>query len=175
METQMSSFGTNISFKLRHGTNCSPLQVKKFHCRCLRTEGGRETRGSFLPPHDPATPVVWLASGVGVTPFLAMAAAEPGRDAVLVWRLREGDDPSWAAEALGHLRVLLVGPEGIAVPKGWHRLGERLDADALAAVVPDLASRTGYAAGSPTWVAAMRRVARAAGLRRLRTDRFLGY
>lgn len=139
------------------------------------TVAGSAVAGDFLPPRDPATPVLWLASGVGVTPFLAMAAAEPGRDAVLVWRLREGDDPSWAAEALGHLRVLLVGPEGIAVPEGWHRLGERLDADALAAMVPDLASRTGYAAGSPAWVAAMRRVARAAGLRRLRTDRFLGY
>ncbi|RIX27777.1 FAD-dependent oxidoreductase [Amnibacterium setariae] len=131
--------------------------------------------GDFLPPRDRGAPVVWLAGGVGVTPFLAMAEAESDRDAVLVWRLHEGDDPAWAAEALAHVRVLVVGPASLPLPAGWQRLGERLDAAALAAAVPDLASRAGYAAGSPTWIGAARAAARRAGLRRLRTDRFLGY
>ncbi|MBW4040858.1 MAG: FAD-dependent oxidoreductase [Acidobacteria bacterium] len=136
---------------------------------------GSVVAGDFLAPRDRAARVLWLASGVGVTPFLAMAEAEPQRDAVLVWRLRDGDDASWAAAALARVRVLVVAPPTIPVPEGWERLGDGLDGAALTAAVPDLAERRGYAAGSPSWVAAARRAARTAGLGRLRTDRFLGY
>jgi ferredoxin-NADP reductase/Na+-translocating ferredoxin:NAD+ oxidoreductase RnfD subunit len=136
---------------------------------------GSVVAGDFLPPRDPAAPVLWLASGVGVTPFLAMAEAEPQRDAVLVWRLHAGDDPAWAADALTRVRVLVVGPADVPLPGGWTRLGERLDPEALLGAVRDLPGRRGYAAGSPTWVAAARRVAKQAGLPRIRTDRFLGY
>jgi hypothetical protein len=104
-----------------------------------------------------------------------MAEAQPFRDAVLVWRLHEGDDPAWAVDALQHVRVLVVAPDGVPVPQGWERLDGRLDGVALIGAVPDLAHRAGSAAGSPSWVASARRAARAAGLRRLRTDRFLGY
>jgi ferredoxin-NADP reductase len=136
---------------------------------------GSVLAGDFLPPRDPASRVLWMASGVGITPFLAMAEAEPQRDAVLVWRLRDGDDPAWAAAALAQVRVLVVGPATVPVPEGWARVGGDLDGAALAAAVPDLAERRGYAAGSPSWVATARRLARTAGLGPLRTDRFLGY
>jgi ferredoxin-NADP reductase len=136
---------------------------------------GTVVAGDFLPPRAPSAPVLWLASGVGVTPFLAMAEAEPERDAVLVWRLRAEDDPGWAAGALARVRVLVVGPPGIVLPEGWQRLGDRLNAEDLLKAVPDLPMRRGYAAGSPTWVAVTRRTTRRAGLPRIRTDRFLGY
>jgi ferredoxin-NADP reductase/Na+-translocating ferredoxin:NAD+ oxidoreductase RnfD subunit len=139
------------------------------------TVAGSVVAGDFLPPRDPHAAVLWLTSGVGVTPFLAMAEAEPTRDAVLVWRLHDGDDPAWAVDALEHVRVLVVAPDSVPVPQRWERLGERLDGEALTGAVPDLAHRAGYAAGSPGWVAAARRAARTAGMRRLRTDRFLGY
>lgn len=136
---------------------------------------GTVVAGDFLPPRDPGAPVLWLASGVGVTPFLSMAEAEPERDAVLVWRLRDGDDVAWAAPALSHVRVVVVGPAGPPLPEGWRHAGERLDAEVLAAEVPDLRDRRGYAAGSPAWTAAVRRLTGGAGMRRIRTDRFLGY
>ncbi|GAA2753649.1 FAD-dependent oxidoreductase [Amnibacterium kyonggiense] len=136
---------------------------------------GSTVAGDFLPPRDPRTAVLWLASGVGVTPFLAMAETEPDRDAVLVWHLRAGDDPAWAAGALRRVRMLVVGPEDVPLPDGWERLGARLEREALVAAVPDLRERDGFVAGSPTWVALGRRVGRSAGMRRLRSDRFLGY
>jgi ferredoxin-NADP reductase len=139
------------------------------------TIAGSAVAGDFLPPRDPAVPVVWFAGGIGVTPFLAMAAAEPGRDAVLVWRLGAADDPAWASEALRDVRVLVVGPAETPLPDGWERIGDDLATARLSHVVRDLGRRTAYAAGAPSWVATVRRVARAAGIRRVRTDRFLGY
>ena len=170
-----SAPGTEVRIVTRRAERASSFK------RALATlpEGGAVAgsvvAGDFLPPRDPAAPVLWLASGVGVTPFLAMAEAEPERDAVLVWRLHAGDDPAWAEDALRGVRVLVVGPEEVPLPQGWTRLGDRLDGGALLAAVGDLPGRRGYAAGSPTWVAVARRVVKQAGLPRIRTDRFLGY
>lgn len=140
---------------------------------------GAAVAGDFLPPRDPAAPVLWIAGGIGVTPFTAMAAARASTDARLVWSVREGEDLEWVREATGALPVDLVGPGALADPAarppGWGYAGERLTAAALAAAVPDLASRTVYAAGSPALVSEARAAARAAGARRVRTDRFLGY
>ena len=170
-----SAPGTEVRIITRQADRASSFKQALAALPAGTAVAGSVVAGDFLAPRDPHAAVVWLTSGVGVTPFLAMAEAEPARDAVLVWRLHEGDDPAWAVDALRHVRVLVVGPESVPVPHGWERLGERLDGETLTGAVPDLAHRAGYAAGSPAWVAASRRAARAAGLRRLKTDRFLGY
>ena len=170
-----SAPGTEVRIVTRQAEHASSFKRALAAMPTGTTVAGTVLAGDFLAPRDTAAPVVWLASGVGVTPFLSMAESEPQRDAVLVWRLRDGDDPGWAAEALAHVRVLAVAPPTVPLPEGWAHIDGPLDAAALTAAVPDLAQRRGYAAGSPSWVAAARRAARAAGLRRLRTDRFLGY
>ena len=138
---------------------------------------GAAVAGDFLPPRDPGEKVLWIAGGIGVTPFTAMADAEPHRDAHLVWVVRDGDDLGWAADALGDVPVHVVGPEALreALPSGWRWAGERLARETLLAAAPDLADRAVYAAGSPVVVAAARRAAKAAGAGRVRTDRFVGY
>lgn len=170
-----SAPGTGVRIVTRQAARASSFKQALAAVPPGGAVAGSVVAGDFLPPRNPHQAVLWLASGVGVTPFIAMAEAEPARDAVLVWRLHDGDDPSWAAEALRHVRVLVVAPEGVPVPERWERLDDHLDGAALAGSVLDLAHRTGYAAGSPAWVASARRAARDAGLRRLRTDRFLGY
>jgi ferredoxin-NADP reductase len=170
-----SAPGTDVRIITRQAERASSFKRALAAVPVGGAVAGSAVAGDFLPPRDPHAAVLWIKSGVGVTPFLAMAEAEPTRDAVLVWRLHRGDDPAWAADALRHVRVLVVAPDGVPVPEGWERLGARLDGDALRAAVPDLAHRTAYAAGSPDWIGVSCRAAREAGLRRLRTDRFLGY
>ncbi|HEY0248863.1 MAG TPA: oxidoreductase [Gryllotalpicola sp.] len=142
------------------------------------TVGGDFTVGAETRPQ------LWLTSGVGVTPFLsaADAHARAGRstDAVLLWAVRDGDDLGWAPalDAAG-VRVLVVGPTSLSepgrLPDGWSYAGERLTADLLRRHVPDAARRAVWAAGSPRIVAAARAAAHGNGVRRIRTDRFIGY
>ena len=170
-----SAPGTEVRIVTRRAERASSFKRALTTLPVGAAVAGSVVAGDFVPPRDPAARVLWFASGVGVTPFLAMAEAEPHRDAVLVWRLHAGDDPTWAAAALARVRVLVVGPAGVPLPEGWRRIGDRLDPEVLLNAVRDLPGRRGYAAGSPTWVAVARRVAKQAGLPRIRTDRFLGY
>ena len=77
------------------------------------------------------------------------------------------------------ISIVLVVPPGSdvsTVPVGWRVIeGETLTADVLAAAVPDLAEREVLVSGSPLAVEAVRVDARAAGVKRLHTDAFLGY
>lgn len=66
-----------------------PENPSSFKRAVTDLEPGRELHatgisGDFVLPSDPAAPVLMVAGGIGVTPFASMAAAQPGRDAVLV-------------------------------------------------------------------------------------------
>ena len=143
--------------------------------------------GDFLLPRDRTTPLLLIASGVGITPFMSqlrsLAAGGDGtgpgtveRDVVLVYAAASVDELAYAAELhrMG-IRVLVCTPTDPQI-SGWTYLGPGLpDAQALAAAVPDVAQRAAYVSGSPAAVAAARASVRAAGGRSVRTDAFLGY
>ncbi|WP_187976309.1 FAD-dependent oxidoreductase [Mycetocola sp. JXN-3] len=127
---------------------------------------------------------LWLANGVGLTPFLAAADARTARPAsgpTLIWALRAGEDPVWAEPVLrrGGVRVLIVGPESLgldgALPEGWLYAGTRVDEHALAIARPAGRPTHAYVAGSPAFVVSASRAARSHGVHRVRTDRFIGY
>ena len=120
--------------------------------------------GDFTLPRNPAVPVLLVAGGIGITPFVSMvrsaAGAGGGRDIVVVHR---ASDPVYADEFAAVPGVRFV-PFYEARP----------DADALLAAVPDLASRTAYVSGPPGMVAALSAMLRRAGVRRIRRDVFSG-
>lgn len=132
--------------------------------------------GDFTPPARPAG-TVFVAGGIGITPFLSMLrAAGPGEDVVLVYRSSE-EAPAFLDElaALDHRVVLScpVAPEPL--PDGWVWLGPgRFDADDLMSAVPDLPGRTAYVSGPPAMVASLSAALRRIGVRRIRRDVFSG-
>lgn len=135
--------------------------------------------GDVRLPRAPGAPVLLLAGGIGVTPFVAMAeqAAHEGRDAVLVLRHGAASPPAYVERltATG-TRTFLVGPRpDWPLPARWHHVGPDLTPRVLAEAVPDLSRRRAYASGSPSWVARASQVLRTCGVRRVRRDAFVGY
>ena len=154
---------------------------------------GTTVAGDFLLPRDPGVPLLLVASGVGITPFMSQlrslaaggnlnpsaggtSAGQPARDIVLIYAASSVDELAYAAELHGMgIRVLVCTPTDPQI-SGWTWLGSGLpDAQALARAVPDLARRAAYVSGSPSAVAAARTAVRGAGGRSIRTDAFLGY
>ncbi|MDM7989737.1 FAD-dependent oxidoreductase [Arthrobacter sp. zg-Y877] len=140
--------------------------------------GATTVAGDFLLPRDARTPMLMIASGIGITPFISQLREVRGeeRDIVLVYAASSADELAYAAELQElDVRVLVCMPSDPGIP-GWTWLGPGLpDSDVLREKVPDVGDRAVYVSGSPQAVAAARKAVRGAGGRRIRTDPFLGY
>ncbi|MDY0911366.1 RnfABCDGE type electron transport complex subunit D [Rathayibacter festucae] len=136
--------------------------------------------GDFVLPADPATPLLLVAGGIGITPFasqLTAIAAGPRRDVVVVYAAPRLEDVAYREllRASG-ARVVLVSPEAPArLPEGWSHVAGRITAERLADAVPDAPRRVGFVSGSPAFVDSVRGALRAAGAKKVRTDAFAGY
>lgn len=139
--------------------------------------------GGFVLPADRSVPLVLVASGIGITPFVSQLraeAAEAGapRDVLLVYRVASAADVPYRDElAATGVRTLLVVPDGAALPPlpdHWH-VAARLDEQTLRGVLPEPATRTAYVSGSPAFVGLARDLLGRLGVRRVRTDAFAGY
>ncbi|HMR47693.1 MAG TPA: hypothetical protein PKE40_00490 [Arachnia sp.] len=136
--------------------------------------------GDFIPPSDDQ-PVVMLAAGIGVTPFISWlreAHTQGGhQDAVLVWAVRDPESAHFRDE-LAELgaRVILVSrtaPSHLYPQETW--AGPiRLDGERVADILPDLPERDAYISGTPRFVSRLRRGLRSCA-HGVHTDAFAGY
>jgi ferredoxin-NADP reductase/uncharacterized membrane protein SirB2 len=136
--------------------------------------------GDFVLPKQAARPLLFVASGIGITPFISqleqIARQGEKRDVVVLYSVSR-DVPY--ADRLAHLGfpVLLLAP---TVPKGmpenvtWIGAGP-LTPQSIASVVPDVRTRAAYVSGSPAFVHDTRGVLRRARARSVRADFFSGY
>jgi ferredoxin-NADP reductase len=138
--------------------------------------------GDFLLPRDTTVPLLLVAGGIGITPFISqlahLTASSEHRDVVVVYAVRDTDELAYASELeSAGVPVLVVAPSRPAsLPDGWQYLGSgHLDATQLADRVPRLTARAAYVSGPPSMVTSLRRDLRALGLRRVRSDYFSGY
>ncbi|MET3718404.1 MULTISPECIES: oxidoreductase [unclassified Arthrobacter] len=156
---------------------------------------GTSVGGDFVLPRDPRTPVLLIAAGIGITPYLAHLAAGAGRDrdTVLLLLARNAEEIAYASELeASGARILARVADGSAPPSFMTDAGPtvagdgnafsggtaacaRLDGATLKAIVPDIGGRTVYISGSPASVASLRQAAMNAGARSVHMDSFSGY
>jgi ferredoxin-NADP reductase len=138
--------------------------------------------GDFVLPRDPKIPLLLVAGGIGVTPYISqlsdLEASDVGRDVVLVYSSSSADDLAYAErlETHGH-PVFVVAPKvPRRLPAHWKYLGVGpLTADLLLSAVPDARDRAAYVSGPPALVRALTPALRRARVRSVRTDYFSGY
>ncbi len=142
--------------------------------------------GDFIMPKDPSARLVFIAGGVGITPFRSMIKSlmdrKEKRDIVLLYS-------EYRKERLSYMRLFEEARQAIGlsiVPFLTHEKTEARDpryrygfitAQAIAAEVPDYRERIFYVSGSPPMVSAMKRSLRELHVprARIRTDYFPGY
>lgn len=147
-------------------------------------EGGRlaitGVWGDFLLPTRNGVPVLMVAAGIGVTPFVSqlrhMRAAGEDRDVVLVYVASEASELAYRdeIEASGARVVVFTRDEPTDLPEHWRwARGVRLDADGLLRVVPDISARHAYISGPAGLIADLAPALERA--RSITTDAFSGY
>lgn len=143
---------------------------------------GTSVSGDFVLPQDVTQPLLMVAAGIGITPFVSqlaqLTATDEKRDIVLLYSVQAADDIAFI-DVLGAAgcRVVVLSPtRPLRLPTGWSwGGGGALSSGQIRAAVPDAASRATYLSGPPELVAGLERVLRQDGVKRIVTDVFTGY
>ena len=137
--------------------------------------------GDFVLPADTSRKLLLVAAGIGITPFvgqLERIANGDKRDVVVVYELTAIDDLAYGHELVAAgCRVIVIAPEVPEnLPIGWTWAGaEPLTAEKILETVPDARERETFLSGLPSMVPPLKRALRRSGIKRVRTDAFIGY
>jgi ferredoxin-NADP reductase len=138
--------------------------------------------GDFLLPREATRPLLFVAGGIGITPFMSqleqLARAGEDRDVVVVYSASSSGELPYADRLVDlGVPVLLIAPRGPAsAPHNWTYLGRGpVTASLLSSAIPDLSSRAAFVSGAPAFVHLVRSVLRASRVRPVKTDYFSGY
>ncbi|MGV9193494.1 FAD-dependent oxidoreductase [Microbacterium sp. MC2] len=136
--------------------------------------------GDFVLPGRADAPVLMVAAGIGVTPFVSqlrhLRLADQKRDVVFVYVAADAGELAFRTdlEAAGIPVIVFTRDEPASLPAHWRwARGVRLDADGLLQVVPDIATRHAYISGPPGLIADLSPALERA--RSITTDAFSGY
>lgn len=145
-----------------------------------------QVSGDFVLPENPATKLVFIAGGIGITPFRShiqhLIASGQKRDVVLLYACATDKDFVYTdvfeqgQKSFG-LQVQYIASEVQHVSKGWSGKVGRIDAKMLSELVPDFQDRTFYISGPGGMVAAYKQLLEdlKVSSRQIRTDYFPGF
>lgn len=145
---------------------------------------GSQIAGTFTLPPDPASKILFIAGGIGITPFRSMLRdlinRNEARDIVLIYGNRRAGDIAYSdlldlAEREIGLRVIHVISDD--PPDAHDHVPGFIDAELIRRSVPDLDERVVYLSGPQVMVARLRGLLRHSGVprRNIRTDYFPGF
>lgn len=141
--------------------------------------------GEFTLPMDPDKKLVFVAGGIGITPFRSMLKylidTKQQRDVVVFYANRTVEDIVYqnvldeANRQLGVPMIYTLTDE-TSVPRNWTGHVGRIDETLIAQVVPDFRERLFYLSGPPQMVRGQERMLKRMGVRRrqIKKDFFPG-
>lgn len=133
--------------------------------------GGR-VAGDFVLPRDASKKLVFVAGGIGITPFVAMLTSlidtNAERDIVLFYFVNQEQDIVYKdvlkkAQKHGLKTIPMIGPE------------VRLNQETLQKHVPDFTQREYYLSGPPAMVRVYKSALKKLSVKKINTDYFSGY
>jgi glycine betaine catabolism B len=171
-----------IRFGLRRAERSSSFKTALLALNPGETVTATAVGGDFLLPKDDDRPLLLVASGIGITPYMShlteLAQTNQKRDVVLVYSASSAEELAYA-DRLKELdvRVLVVAPtEPNPLPHNWNYLGRGpVTAELITERVPDARNRATYISGPPSLVHTLRPALRKARVHSIRTDYFSGY
>ena len=143
---------------------------------------GTMVSGSFTLPKDPTIPLVFIAGGIGITPFishlLSLKALGQNRDIILVYAVNSLKEIAYA-EVLRTLNisVAIVTTSDAPLPvSNWaHYNMPRITQSMLRKAVPDITNRIAYVSGPPIMVDIATSYLKKLKAKKIKQDYFTGY
>lgn len=131
--------------------------------------------GDFVLPDDVSIPILFIAGGVGVTPFISFLMSADERKLTLLYSVNSVNDLMFV-EKLRHydIDVVIVSPDTAVLPDGdWSRETGRVDEHVIKRHMAPNAHV--YISGPLAMVTSVKAAAQRAGATHVHTDLFSGY
>ena len=136
---------------------------------------GTRVGGDFVLPTDSSVPVVCIAGGIGITPFISFLQSAGQRKLTIIYAVKKLTDLMFV-DQLRHYNatIIVVSSDKGRLPEADWKLEEgRLTQDILEKYVS--ADSHIYISGAPTMVTTTKELAHQAGATHVHTDLFSGY
>jgi ferredoxin-NADP reductase len=137
--------------------------------------------GDFTLPRDHTQPLLFVAGGIGITPFVShlqyLQRTGQKRDITLVYAVTNREELAYI-ELLrrAKCKVVVVCKDDLSLPEGWrHKKQTALTADVFAELNDDVTLRKAFISGPPGMVRSARAELRNLGVAHIKTDYFTGY
>lgn len=130
--------------------------------------------GDFTLPQATDIPIVCIAGGIGITPFVSFAMNAGKHDITILYAPSSVDDIAFAKELSQYdVNVVIVSPNDVNLPEGWGHEKGRIDDDLLKKYVS--VDTEVFVSGPPTMVTRIAAKVRTIGATTIHTDHFSGY
>ncbi len=146
---------------------------------------GAQIAGDFTLPTDPQQKLVFIAGGIGITPFRSMLRylldTQQRRDIVLFYANKTADEIMYkdvfsAVQAKLGIKTFYTLTDTTSVPRNWAGLVGRINERMILRTVPDYDERIYYLSGPPDMVRAYEQVLKNMGVKhnQIKKDFFPG-
>lgn len=139
--------------------------------------------GDFTLPKDELIPLLYVAGGIGITPFIShlqtLKGRKEARNIVLFYSISSIDELAYKdiLEAAG-IKVFIVTKtnQPLTLPKAWVHINEPfITKDILVKYVSDIDARFAYISGPPLMIDSVKKQLKQLRVTRIKTDYFIGY
>lgn len=137
--------------------------------------------GDFLLPKNIKTPLLFIAGGIGVTPFIGhirwLLKQKQRRDVVVVYAVASHAELAYMTllKAAGVKVIVVANDPGVSSDQVTAVSAPFVSVDLLQKHVPDIARRAAYLSGPPGLITALKPALRSLKVASLKTDYFTGY
>lgn len=138
--------------------------------------------GDFILPKDTNIPLLFIAGGVGITPFishiLTSSQHDQNRDIIVIYAVTDINDMAYVdVLKKSNVKVIVVTKTSQSMPvASWlHLNNSRFTSPEIETYIPDAGMRHAYVSGPPAMVDATKSVLKKSGVTHIKSDYFTGY
>jgi ferredoxin-NADP reductase len=164
-----------LSIATRFPVQHSSFKEKLMNLKAGKTVWGLRVAGDFTMPRDESVPLLCVAGGIGITPFVSFAMNAGNRDITILYSVNSVEDLAFTKElAKYNVKVVVVTDDDAKLPvHDWHHEKGRVSLEILRKYM-----KSGghiYVSGPPAMVTGVAQMAHEVGAVKVHTDHFAGY
>jgi ferredoxin-NADP reductase len=139
-------------------------------------------RGDFTLPKNRQKKLLFIAGGIGITPFRAhvayLKARKEKRDIILLYAVRKQNEVLFTDllhDKQASVKTTIVAPDAHKSSHSRIVVASGISEDVIEKAVRDIEERDVFISGSPAMVSAVKQAVKRLGAKRIMTDDFTGY